>query len=139
MVMVSTIVLNESGCGCLEIYKLLPTQSSEAASHLPQTKSCGAGYHLQQVLLTYGSSTYHRRQKDADSRMIFERMSSCAAALFDDRKQIHDGILARAKEEIIKYANEWRISADNIKEAGPEMVSTAGRFQLFSLIFEAGD
>lgn len=48
------------------------------------------------------------------------------AAHWDDSHKIRDGIMAIAKEEMINYACQWQVKADNIEEATAEMINACG-------------
>ena len=48
------------------------------------------------------------------------------AARWSDDHKVRDGILARAKEEMIRYAREWRVEARHPEQAIAEMVNACG-------------
>ncbi|KAL9600004.1 MAG: hypothetical protein Q9219_003473 [cf. Caloplaca sp. 3 TL-2023] len=45
------------------------------------------------------------------------------AAHWDDDNKIRDGVLARAKEQMISYAGRWQVRPDDIEEATAEMIN----------------
>jgi hypothetical protein len=47
------------------------------------------------------------------------------AAHWDDSNKIRDGILARAPDEMFKYASQWRVGADELVEKTAEMTNAA--------------
>jgi len=49
------------------------------------------------------------------------------AARWSDQNQIRDGVLARAKDAMVKYASQWRVDPDNLEAAIAEMVNAAGK------------
>ncbi|KAL8787549.1 MAG: hypothetical protein Q9195_007721 [Heterodermia aff. obscurata] len=57
------------------------------------------------------------------------------AAHWDDGHKVRDGILVRAKEEMIKYASQRQVKADNVEEATAEMINACGSHNVMS---EAG-
>ena len=48
------------------------------------------------------------------------------AVLWEDDNKIRDGILVRAKDEMVKYASQWRVEPDRLEEAVAEMTNAAG-------------
>ncbi|KAL8772761.1 MAG: hypothetical protein Q9209_002106 [Squamulea sp. 1 TL-2023] len=52
----------------------------------------------------------------------------CAAAHWDDGNKIRDGILARAPDEMIKYAAQWRVGVDDLEAKTAEMTNAAVYF-----------
>lgn len=48
------------------------------------------------------------------------------AAHWDDGNKIRDGIMKRAPEEMIKYASQWIVEADQLEEKTAEMINAAG-------------
>ena len=48
------------------------------------------------------------------------------AAHWEDGNKIRDGILGRAKDEMLKYASQWSVSADQLEEKTAEMTNAAG-------------
>lgn len=48
-----------------------------------------------------------------------------AAAHWDDSNKIQDGILARASEEMLKYASQFKVSPEELEEKTAEMYSSA--------------
>ena len=53
------------------------------------------------------------------------------AAHWDDNNKIQDGILVRAPEEMIKYASQWTVPVDLLKEKTAEMTNAAGTEKRF--------
>lgn len=51
-----------------------------------------------------------------------------SAAHWDDDNKIRDGILARAKEEMINYACQWQVQADRTEEAIAEIINACGSY-----------
>ena len=49
-----------------------------------------------------------------------------AAAHWDDDNKIRDGILARAKDEMVKYASQWTVNPEELEEKTAEMYNAAG-------------
>ena len=52
------------------------------------------------------------------------------AAHWDDDNKIRDGILLRAKDEMVKYASRWRVQPDKLEEAVAEMTNAASKFNI---------
>ena len=52
------------------------------------------------------------------------------AAHWDDGNKIRDGILARAKDEMIKYASEWTVKEDELEEKTAEMTNAASKLNI---------
>ena len=48
------------------------------------------------------------------------------AALWDDGNKIRDGLLARAPNEMIKYASQWTVKSDELAAKTAEMTNAAG-------------
>ena len=48
------------------------------------------------------------------------------AAHWEDDNKIRDGILVRAKDEMVKYASQWRVQPENLDEALAEMTNACG-------------
>ena len=46
-----------------------------------------------------------------------------SAAHWTDGNKIRDGILVRAKDEMIEYASQWSVSADDLEEKTAEMTN----------------
>ena len=57
------------------------------------------------------------------------------AAHWDDQNQIRDGVLVRARAEIVKYASNWRVDPKDLEEARAEMVNAAGMSPLSFIEF----
>jgi len=53
-----------------------------------------------------------------------EKLST--AAHWDDQNLIRDGVLVRAKDEMVKYASQWRVNPENLEEATAELANAAG-------------
>lgn len=53
-----------------------------------------------------------------------EKLST--AAHWNDRNQIRDGVLLLAKDEMVKYASQWRVDPANLEEATAELANAAG-------------
>ncbi len=49
---------------------------------------------------------------------------STAAQWTDDNK-VHDGIIGRASQEMIKYASQWRVTEENLEERTAEMINSS--------------
>ena len=49
-----------------------------------------------------------------------------SAAHWDDDNKIRDGILVRAPDEMIKYASQWAVSANELQPRTAEMANAAG-------------
>ncbi|RDL40920.1 uncharacterized protein BP5553_00899 [Venustampulla echinocandica] len=47
------------------------------------------------------------------------------AAHFSDSNKIRDGILSRAKDEMIKHATQWVVTPENLEEKTVEMINTS--------------
>lgn len=45
------------------------------------------------------------------------------AARWDDGNKIRDGVLARAPEEMLKYASQWKVSPEDLEEKTAEMTN----------------
>ena len=56
------------------------------------------------------------------------------AAHWDDGNKIRDGILVRAKEEMIKYASQWSVEADQLEQKTAEMTNATGTYNLFAIL-----
>lgn len=56
-----------------------------------------------------------------------DKKLSCAARL-DDDNLIREGILVRAKDEMVKYASQWRVKPDQLEEATAEMTNAVGEY-----------
>ena len=52
------------------------------------------------------------------------------AAHWDDGNKIRDGILARAKDEMIKYACQWTVKEDELEEKTAEMTNAASKLSM---------
>lgn len=52
-----------------------------------------------------------------------------SAAHWDDDNKIRDGVLARAKEEMIDYACQWQVQADRTEEAIAEIINACGSYR----------
>lgn len=39
------------------------------------------------------------------------------AVCWEDDNKVRDGILKRGRDEIVKYASQWRVDAGNLEEA----------------------
>ncbi len=50
------------------------------------------------------------------------------AVHWHDQNLIRDGILARAKDVMIKYASQWRVDPNNLEVATAEMANAAGKY-----------
>lgn len=48
------------------------------------------------------------------------------AAHWDDGNKIRDGVMKRAPDEMIKYASQWIVEADQLEERTAEMINAAG-------------
>lgn len=48
------------------------------------------------------------------------------AAHWDDDNKIRDGILARAPEDMVKYAAQWKVGLDEVEAKTAEMTNAAG-------------
>lgn len=48
------------------------------------------------------------------------------AAHWDDANKIRDGLIARAPDEMIKYASQWTIKSDELTARTAEMTNAAG-------------
>lgn len=48
------------------------------------------------------------------------------AAHWDDGNKIRDGIMVRAPDEMIKYASQWTVRANQLEEKTAEMINAAG-------------
>lgn len=53
-----------------------------------------------------------------------------SAAHWDDGNKVRDGILVRAKEEMIGYASEWSVRPEELEEKTAEMTNAAGKWEL---------
>lgn len=51
-----------------------------------------------------------------------------AAARWEDDNKVRDGIIARAKDEIVEYASRWRVEPDQLEEATAEMINACGKY-----------
>ena len=49
-----------------------------------------------------------------------------SAAHWDDDNKIRDGILVRAKDEMINYASQWTVKPEELEEKTAEMYNAAG-------------
>ena len=49
------------------------------------------------------------------------------SACWNDQNLIRDGILARAKDEMINYASQWRVDPQNLEAATAELANAAGK------------
>ncbi|KAI9847964.1 MAG: hypothetical protein M1837_001481 [Sclerophora amabilis] len=47
------------------------------------------------------------------------------AAHWDDDNKIRDGIILRAKQEMVQYASQWRVDPEKLEEATAEMINAA--------------
>ena len=52
------------------------------------------------------------------------------AAHWDDGNKIRDGILVRAKDEMIKYASQWTVKEDELEEKTAEMTNAASKLSV---------
>ena len=59
-----------------------------------------------------------------DSIRADKKLSS--AAHWDDDNKIRDGVLVRAKDEMIKYASQWTAKPEELEEKTAEMCNAAG-------------
>ena len=50
-----------------------------------------------------------------------------SAAHWEDDNKVRDGILVRAKDEMVKYASQWRVESDKLEEAVAEMTNAASK------------
>lgn len=48
------------------------------------------------------------------------------AVRWEDDNKVRDGVLKRGRDEIVKYASQWRVDAGNIEEATAEMINACG-------------
>jgi hypothetical protein len=60
-----------------------------------------------------------------------EKLST--AAHWDDQNQIRDGVLGRAKDDMVKYASQWRVNPENLEEATAELANAAGNHNLSTI------
>ena len=54
-----------------------------------------------------------------------------SAAHWGDGNKIRDGILVRAKEEMLKYASQWSVSAEDLEEKTAEMTNADSKCILY--------
>ena len=50
------------------------------------------------------------------------------AARWEDDEKIRDGIMVRAKQEMTRYASQWKVEPDSIYEACAEIINTCGKY-----------
>ena len=48
---------------------------------------------------------------------------------WEDDNKIRDGIMVRAKDEMVKYASQWRVDPDRLEEAIAEITNAASEFR----------
>ena len=51
------------------------------------------------------------------------------AAHWEDDHKVRDGVMVRAKDEIIRYVSQWQVKSDELEEATAEMISACGKFK----------
>ena len=54
-----------------------------------------------------------------------EKLSN--AAHWSDGNKIRDGVMARAKDEMVHYASQWTVKAEELKEKTAEMTNAASK------------
>lgn len=47
------------------------------------------------------------------------------AANWEDGNKVRDGVLARAPDEMLKYASQWKVSAEDLEEKTAEMTNAS--------------
>lgn len=52
---------------------------------------------------------------------------SSLATHWEDRDQIRDGVLARAKDQMIEVTSQWRVGSDSFEETRAEMINATGK------------
>ena len=50
------------------------------------------------------------------------------AAQWEDDHKVRDGIMVRAKDEMIKYVSQWQVNSDELEEETAEMINACGQF-----------
>ena len=55
-----------------------------------------------------------------------EKLST--AAHWEDDHKVRDGIMVRAKDEMIKYVSQWQVKSDELEEETAEMINACGKF-----------
>lgn len=56
---------------------------------------------------------------------IYADKKLSGAAHWEDDNKIRDGVLARAKDEMMKYASQWTVKPEELEEKTAEMINAA--------------
>lgn len=55
------------------------------------------------------------------------------ATYWSDDNKVRDGVMGRAKEEMIRYASQWRVEATELEEATAGMINACGKYMCLQL------